>query len=159
MRDLLWLWIAISNHRGVDTKASYDCCNLHWVEAAFGGFRGNFRFFPSLFLFLLLEARHLKIRKLNSILFSRELRRSPGSVQSLIRVWLFAIPWTEACQASLICPLSWLWHLTILSSVVPFPSCLQSFPASGSFPMSQFFASGGQSIGVSASAASHQACP
>ena len=43
-------------------------------------------------------------------------------------------------------------HPTILSSVVPFSCHLQSFPASGSFPMSQFFASGGQSIGVSASA-------
>ena len=43
-------------------------------------------------------------------------------------------------------------HPTILSSVVPFSSCLQSFPASGSFPMSQLFAWGGQSIGVSASA-------
>ena len=42
-------------------------------------------------------------------------------------------------------------HPTISSSVVPFSSCLQSFPASVSFPMSQFFASGGQSIGVSAS--------
>ena len=41
---------------------------------------------------------------------------------------------------------------TISSSVIPFSSCLQSFPASGSFPMSQFFPSGGQSIGVSASA-------
>ena len=43
-------------------------------------------------------------------------------------------------------------HPTISSSVVPFSYCLQSFPASGSFPMSQFFASGSQSIGVSASA-------
>ena len=50
------------------------------------------------------------------------------------------------------CPLSWWCHPTIPSSVVPFSSCLQSFPASGSFQMSQFFASGGQSIGVSASA-------
>ena len=50
------------------------------------------------------------------------------------------------------CPLSRWCHPTILSSVVPFPSCLQSFPASGSFQMSQLFASGGQSIGVSASA-------
>ena len=48
-------------------------------------------------------------------------------------------------------PLSWWCHPTISSSVVPF-SCLQSFPASGSFQMSQFFVSGGQSIGVSASA-------
>ena len=48
-------------------------------------------------------------------------------------------------------PLSWWCHPTISSSVIPF-SCLQSFPASGYFPMSQFFASGGQSIGASASA-------
>ena len=50
------------------------------------------------------------------------------------------------------CPLSRWCHPTISSSVVPFFSCLQSFPASGSFPMRQFFASGGQSIGVSPSA-------
>ena len=50
------------------------------------------------------------------------------------------------------CPLSRWCHPTISSSVMPFSSCLQSFPASGSFQMSQFFASGGQSIGVSASA-------
>ena len=50
------------------------------------------------------------------------------------------------------CPLNWWRHPTISSSVVPVSSCLQSFlPASGSFPMSQYFASGGQSIGVSAS--------
>ena len=47
--------------------------------------------------------------------------------------------------------LSWWCHPIILSSVVPFSSCLQSFLASGSFPVSQFFASGGQSIGTSAS--------
>jgi len=47
--------------------------------------------------------------------------------------------------------LSWWCHLTISTSVVPFSSCLQSFPASGSFPMSQLFTSGGQNIGVSAS--------
>ena len=50
------------------------------------------------------------------------------------------------------CPSSWCCHPTILSSGVPFSSCPQSFPASGSFQISQFFASGGQSIGVSASA-------
>ena len=50
------------------------------------------------------------------------------------------------------CPLSQLCHPTISSSVVPFSSCLHSFPTSGSFPVSQFFASGSQRIGVSASA-------
>ena len=50
------------------------------------------------------------------------------------------------------CPLSQWCHPTISFSVVPFSSCLQSFPASGCFPMSQFITSGGQSVGVSASA-------
>ena len=55
-----------------------------------------------------------------------------------------------ACSNS--CTLSRWCHTTISSSVVPFSFCLQSFPASGSFPTSQFFASGSQSIGASASA-------
>ena len=50
------------------------------------------------------------------------------------------------------CPLSWWCHPAISSSVVPFSSCPQSLPASGSIPMNQLFAWGGQSIGVSASA-------
>ena len=50
------------------------------------------------------------------------------------------------------CPLSWWCHSTISFSVVPFSSSLQSLPASGSFPMSQFFTSGSQNIGVSVSA-------
>ena len=54
-------------------------------------------------------------------------------------------PTPGVCSNS--CPLSRWCHPTISSSVVPFPSHLQSFPVSGSFPMSQFFASGGQSIG------------
>ena len=49
------------------------------------------------------------------------------------------------------CPLNWWCHPTISSSVIPFSSCPQSFPASGSFQMCQLFASGGQSTGVSAS--------
>ena len=72
--------------------------------------------------------------------------------------------WTAACQAlcpspsprscSNSCPLSWWCHSTISSSVIPLSFCLQSFPASGSFPMSQFFTSGGQnywSFSISAS--------
>ena len=55
----------------------------------------------------------------------------------------------RACSNS--CPLSPGCHPTILSSVLPFSSCLQSFPASGSFQMSPVFASGGRSIGVSTS--------
>ena len=60
------------------------------------------------------------------------------------------LPTPRTCSDS--CPSSQWCHPIISSSVVPFSSCLQSFPASGSFPMSQFFASGGQSMGVSASA-------
>ena len=59
-------------------------------------------------------------------------------------------PTPRACSNS--CPSSWWCHPTISSSVVPFSSCLRSFPASGSFLRSQFFTSGGQSIGISASA-------
>ena len=85
-----------------------------------------------------------------------------SSVQSLIMsdsLWSHELqhsrppcpsPAPAACSDS--CPLSWWCHPTILSSVVPSFSHLQSFPASGSFPMSQFFTSGGPSIGVSASA-------
>ena len=50
------------------------------------------------------------------------------------------------------CPLNWWCHLTISSPVVPFSSCLQSFPSSGSFLKSQLFTSGGHNIGTSASA-------
>ena len=90
-----------------------------------------------------------------------------SSVQSLSRVWLFATPWIAARQASLSitnsrsllrsllresCPSSRWCHPAISSSIVPFSSCPQSLPASGSFPMNQLFAWGGQSTGVSASA-------
>ena len=61
-----------------------------------------------------------------------------------------ASPSPQACSNP--CPLSQWCHPTSSSFVVPFSSCLQSFPVSGSFPVSQFFASGDQSIGISASA-------
>ena len=91
---------------------------------------------------------------------------SPGnitvlSVQSLRSVQFFATPWTAAHQASFpsanprvysnSCPLSQWCHPTISSSVIPFSSCLQAFPGSGSFLRSQLIASGGQSIAASAS--------
>ena len=85
----------------------------------------------------------------------REIEPQCSSVQSLSRVQLFVTPWTAARQASLSitspaiysnsCPWNRWCH-------PPFSSCPQSFPASGSFPMSQLLTSGGQSIGVSASA-------
>jgi len=95
-----------------------------------------------------------------------------SSVQLLSRVWLFVTPWTAARQAplsttnfqsllklmdmwcqELVMPSQAQWcHQTILSSVIPFSSYLQSCPTTRSFPKSQFFTSGGQSIGASASA-------
>ena len=84
------------------------------------------------------------------------------SFQSLSHVRLFVTPWISAHQASLyitnsqssfkLMSIESVMPSAISSSVVPFSSCPQSFPASGSFPMSQLFAWGGQSIGVSASA-------
>ena len=80
--------------------------------------------------------------------------------QLLKHVQLFVTPWTAACQASLSFVISWIgsnshplsqWcHTIISSSVSPFSSCPQSFPASVSFLISQLFASGDQSIGASA---------
>ena len=77
-------------------------------------------------------------------------------------VYLFVTSWTPAHQASLsitnsrslleLMSIESWYHPIMSSSVVPFSSHLQSFPASGSFPMSQFFTSVGQSIGTSASA-------
>ena len=80
-----------------------------------------------------------------------------SSIQSLSWVRVFGTPWTAACQASLSITNSWsLLKLMSIESVmssfvVPFCACLQSFPASGSFQMSQLFTSGGQNIGVLAS--------
>ena len=82
-------------------------------------------------------------------------------VQLLSHVQLVSTSWISACLASMSftvsrscsnsCPLSQWCHPTISFSVIPFSFCLQSFSASGSFPMSQFFKSGGQSIEASAS--------
>ena len=84
-----------------------------------------------------------------------------SSVQLLSRVRLFATPWIAAsrppCPTPTTgvhpnpCPLSRWCHPTVSSSMFPFSSCPQSFPASGSFQMSQLYASDGQSTGVSAS--------
>ena len=94
------------------------------------------------------------------LLFQQILQCFHIVVQSLSRVPLFATPWTAAHQTSLSlsprvglnsCPLTWRCQSTILSSVALFSSCPQSFPASGSFPMSWLFTSGGQSTRASTS--------
>ena len=85
-----------------------------------------------------------------------------NSVQAFSHVQLFATPWTVARQASMSITNSWsllklmstksVMPPTISSSVVHFFSCFQSFPTSVSFPVNQFFTSGGQSVGASRSA-------
>ena len=99
-------------------------------------------------------------------LYFKALSVSISSVQLLIHVWLLATLRTAACQASLSITVSQNLlklmsiksgcHPTTSSSVVPFSSCLQSFPASESFPVNQLFTSGDQSIGASAFASSFQ---
>jgi len=93
-------------------------------------------------------------------LYSPKQISEKSSVQLLSCVWLcdpmdHSTPGLPVHHQLLVysnsCPLSQWCHPTISSSVIPFTSCPQSFPASGSFQMSQLFASGGQSIGVSAS--------
>ena len=94
--------------------------------------------------------------------FASNLGQSIVVVQSLSHVQLFVTPWTAAYQASLSFTISWsLFKLRSIELVMPsnhlilcspFSPCPQSFPASGSYLMSQFLASGGQSIGASASA-------
>ena len=91
-----------------------------------------------------------------------DLRRDCILFQSLSCIWLFVTPWTAAHQASLSITNSWsLLRLMYIKLVmpsnhlilfIPFSSCLQSFPASGSFQISQFFTSDDRSTGVLASA-------
>ena len=89
------------------------------------------------------------LRHLSSVQFSRSVMFGSLQPHGLQHTRLpCSSPAPRPCSNS--CPLSWWCHPTILSSVVPFSYCLQSFPASECFPVSRFFASGGQSIGVSA---------
>ena len=113
--------------------------------------------FPLAECFFISRHRHINSIKITC--------KKESSVQSLSCFWLCDPKVTKTLQHARLpcpsptlraysnsCPSSWWCYPTISSSVVPFSSCLQSFPASGSFQMSQFFASCGQSIGVSASA-------
>ena len=88
-----------------------------------------------------------------SLLFKIQFSSVMSDSLQLYGLWHARLPCSSptprTCSNS--CPSSWWCHPTISFSVVPFSSCPQSFPASGSFPMSQLFTSGGQSIGTSAS--------
>ena len=113
---------------------------------------GNYRAHPGPHYEVMKKERHRDME--------REKEREWASVQSLSRVWLFETPWTAARQASLSITNSWsLLKLMSTESVMPSNHLIlccplfllpSIFPATGSFLMSQFFASGGQSIGVSA---------
>ena len=118
--------------------------SLHWVH--------------SWFLQLLTEIKNAQYERYDFWIYSGAFVLA---VQWLNWVQLFATQWTAAPQAPLSstvsqncsnsCPLSWWYYLTILlSSATPFSFCFQSFPASGSFPMSRLFASSCQNIGASA---------
>ena len=111
------------------------------------------------------EGRRLRLFKFSvclPLLWYSLLYWTQGSVQSLSRVWLSSTPWTAACQASLSITNSWsLCKLMSIESVMPsnhlilcHPLLLlpSIFPSIRSFPVSHFFASGGQSIGISTSA-------
>ena len=103
--------------------------------------------------FLLSLDKDMSLRKIwmSSVQFSRSVVSDTLWPHGLQRARLpCPSPTPGACSDS--CPLNQCWHPTVSSSVIPFSSCHQSFPASGSFPVSQFFASGGQSIGTSTSA-------
>ena len=143
-RDLDW-WKAFRNHQ---------CCVKKSREGVWGDFPGSPVVRTLCFPYRgtgSIPSQGTKI--LHTIQFS--------SVQSLSRVWLWPHglqPARPPCPSPTpgVCSNSWpmsQWrHPTISSSVILFSSCLQSFPASGSFPGSQFFTSDGQSIRVSASA-------
>ena len=90
------------------------------------------------------------IFQFRSVKFSHPVTSDSLQPYELQDAWLpCPSPTLGVCSNS--CPLSPWCHPTMSSSVIPFSSCPQSFPTSGSFPMSQYFVSGGQSIGASAS--------
>ena len=122
---------------------------------------GLFLFSKPIFYFLKLY--FIEIKLIYNVVLISAIQQSNSvisSVQLLSHIWLLATPWTAAHQASLSFTISQSLLklksielvMVISASVIPFSSCFQSSPTSGSFPVSQFFASGGQRTGASASA-------
>ena len=130
-------WVAMSSSRGIfPTQGWNPClfCLLHWQAGS---------------LTLAPPGKCLSL-EFSSVQFSRSVRSDslqPHEPQHIRPPCPSPTPGVHPNS----CPLSWWCHPTISSSVVPFSSCPQSFPASGSFQMSQLFTSGGKNIGVSAS--------
>ena len=147
MSSLSWTslpWTTPSCHSRL---SQWFCCFVDDIFCCCCVKAFQFVIFPFIFVFVSCLRRHVVVVVV---------------VELLSHVQLFATPPTGAHQASLSFTISWnllkliciesVYHPTISSSVLAFSSCLQSFSASASFPESQFFASGGQSIGASASA-------
>jgi len=135
---ILYSWRWRSSIEPENIRTGYDCGSNHEFIIAKSGL--NWR----------KEGKSLGNSSIISVQFSHSVVSDslrPHGLQHARLPCPFSTP--AACWNS--CPSSRWCHSTISSSVIPFSSCLQSFPASGSFQMSQFFASGGQSIGVSAS--------
>ena len=124
------------------------CCG-HWLSLrSFPSASASHRTPPPSFCWACLtpDQRHFWVLLFSPSIMSNSLQ--PHGLQHVRFPYPSLSP--RVCLNS--CPLSWWCHPTISSSVVPFFSHLWSFPASGSFPMSQVFTSGGQSIGISSSA-------
>jgi len=162
-------WMDVSPEVMIDGQQMYERCSISLIIRATEKWKSKPQ--GSIFSHSLERYYQKKINtsvgedgeKLEPYCTVCEIIKWNSSVQSLSRVRLFVTPWTTArppCPSPTpgvypnSCPLNQWCHPTISFSVVPFSSYPQSFPASGSFQMSQFFASGGQSIGVSASAIS-----
>ena len=143
---------------GMATESTFDFVDFIIISSCFHSIDFCSNFYCFLLLLLGLHSFFVSsfIRWTLLLLFSCSVQFSCSS-----HVWLFATPWTAACQASLAITnsrsllklmTSCQWcHPTISSFIIPFFSNLQSFLASGSFPMNWFFVSGGQSIRISAS--------
>ena len=110
----------------------------------------NFYNFPHFFLCVDLISILFLLSKKSLLLFSHSVVSSSLRYRGQQHVRL-PCPWPSPGVCSNSCPLSQWCHPTISSSVIPFSSCLESFPASGSFPMGRLFSSGGESIGASTS--------
>ena len=155
-----WVWSLVWEdplEKGIATHSIILAWGIPWTEEPVGlvcmGSQSQTQLKQlSTHIWLLLAARETKKNRISSIQFSSVTQSCPTLQPHGLKHARLPCPspTPRACLNSR--PSRWWRHPTISSSVIPFSSCLQSFPASGSFPINQFFTSGGQSIRVSASA-------
>ena len=154
-----WLWVAVQEMDFLAGKHLCLSCPFYplscLVSSSF--FKGNYSFCSRRFGCVHVRWWVQDLPMFLSLNWTNSIQVSCSVM--LDSLWLHGLqharlscpsPTPGACSNS--CPLSWWSHPIISSSVVPFSSCLQSLPASGTFLMSQFFESGGQSLRASASA-------